>query len=128
MDHEPLAGDPGTERELELANGRDIGAEPLLGEEAQDRHRRERLRPVGDERLGRRRAIGPRLRPQGLLVVDDERRAELAHEVAGPRPTDHELARLDCRRVGHQVVEDCRGGWLHESGMVTLKPVNLLLT
>ena len=35
VDHEPVAGDARAARELELADGRDVGAEPLLGEELQ---------------------------------------------------------------------------------------------
>ena len=56
VDHEPVAGDARAARELELADGRDVGAEPFLGEEPQHRERRERLRAVDDERAGGRRA------------------------------------------------------------------------
>ena len=49
---QPVAVDPGALREGELAERRDVGAEPLLGEQPHHRDVRERLRPVDDERPG----------------------------------------------------------------------------
>ena len=57
-------------------------AEPLLGEEPQHRDRRERLRPVDDERAGGRGGVRASLGAERRLVVDDERRPELAGELA----------------------------------------------
>ena len=57
---EAVAGDarpPG--RSADLAERRDVGAEPLLGEEPQERDARERLRPVADERHPARRCGTP---------------------------------------------------------------------
>ena len=76
--HQPRSVEPRAERERELACGRDVGADALLGKEPQHRDRRERLRPVGDERVRRGRAIRARLVAERRLVVDDERRPELA--------------------------------------------------
>ena len=89
---EPLVGNPGRARERDLAERGDVGAEPFLREHAQQRDVREGLRPVGDERAGRRGAIRARLRAKGLLAVDDERRAELLGEGRGGDAAERELA------------------------------------
>ncbi len=77
----------------ELAGGRDVGAEPFVGEEPQDRERREGLRPVDDERVGCALAVGAGLLAQRQLVVDDERRPELARELAGPQAAQQRARR-----------------------------------
>ena len=77
VDHELLARDASTERELELADRRDVGAETLLGEEPEHCDRGERLGAVHDQGAGRGRAVGARLRAQRHLVVDDHGGAEL---------------------------------------------------
>ena len=95
VDHHALAGNAGAQRELELTDGRDVCADALFGEQPQHRDRRERLRPVGDERAGRGRRVGARLGAQGRLVVDDDRRPEFARELARADPAERELAVLD---------------------------------
>ena len=128
VDHEPVAGDAGTPRELELADGRDVRAEPLLGEELQHRHRRKRLRAVDDERAGGRRGVRASLGVERRLVVDDDRRPELAGELRRAHAAEHELAVLDAGGVGKQFAEGAVGQWLHAKPIVTLRAVNLLLT
>jgi len=103
VDHEPLAGDPCAEREFELADGRDVGAEALLRQELQHRDGRERFRAVNDQRAGRRLAIRPGLRPQRCVVVDDDRRSELARELGG---LDATRARARRPRRGRYQGED----------------------
>ena len=80
----PLAGDAGGLRERELAERRDVGADTLVGEHAQQRDVRERLRPVDDERARRGFAVRARLRADRLLAVDEERRPVLRREPASP--------------------------------------------
>ena len=128
VDHEPVAGDAGAARELELADRRDVRAEALLGEELQHRDRREGLRAVDDERAGRRRGVRARLGVERRLVVDDDRRPELAGELRGAHAAEHELAVLDAGGVGKQFAEGAVGQWLHAKPIVTLRAVNLLLT
>ena len=62
---------PRARREGELAECRDVGTEALVREHPQERDIRERLRPVHDERPGRGVAVGPSLRPDRLLAVDE---------------------------------------------------------
>ena len=50
---EPLSGHAGPQRELELAEGRDVGAHALVREQPQDGSVRKRLDPVDEERVGR---------------------------------------------------------------------------
>ena len=80
VEEDPVAADAGRLRERELAERRDVGADALLGEDAQDRDVRERLRPVDDERARRRVGVRARLGAERLLAVDDERRAVLGRE------------------------------------------------
>ena len=86
----------------ELAERRDVGADALLGEEAQQRDVRERLRAVDDERLGRRPPVERAPLAQGLLAVDDERRAEVLRRARrrGTPPTVKRAVR-DGRRAGN---------------------------
>ena len=76
-------GIPARTRERQLTERRDVGAEPFLAEQAQQREVGERLGAVGDERVRRRAAVGARLRAQGRLAVDEQRRAVLGGELAG---------------------------------------------
>ena len=99
VDDDLVAAEPGRARERELAGRGDVGADPLLAQEAQDGHVGERLRAEGDVPAGRRVAQRPRPRPQRLLAVDDERGAELRRELRCANPTEHELAPLDTCRV-----------------------------
>ena len=87
VDDEPLAIEPGAQRERELACGGDVGAEALLGEQPQHRDRRERLRPVRDQRIRGGRAVRACLVAQRHLVVDDERRPELGRASSVARHT-----------------------------------------
>ncbi len=61
VDDEPVAADAGAAGELELAEGRDVGAEPFLAEQPEHRDRREGLRAVDDQGIGRGGAVRPRL-------------------------------------------------------------------
>ena len=103
VDHQPLGRDAGVLREAQLAEGRHVGAEPLVGEQAQDRDVRERLRPVDDECVRRRGPVRPCARPDRLLAVDDERRAELVRERRRAGAADRQLAVDDLRRVGEEL-------------------------
>ena len=82
VDHEPFARQARAKRELELADRRNVGAKTFFGEQAQHGDRRERLRPVGDQRSRRRFEVRPCLPTQRRLVVDDHRRPELPRERA----------------------------------------------
>ena len=115
-------------RATELADRRDVGAEALLGEEPEHGDRRERLRPVGDERAGRRREVRLCLPAERRLVVDDEGRPELTGELRDPRAAEDQLAVRDGGAVRQEVEQRGVGGWLHPGVMVTLSGVNLLLT
>src|SRR5262249_25072080 len=66
-------------------------------------HVRERLRPVADERVGRRGPVGTRPRTDRHLVVDEERRAELAREVGRRDAAERERAVLDPGGVGEEL-------------------------
>src|SRR5581483_11715224 len=90
-------------RERELAERRDVGADALLGEDAEDRDVRERLRPVDDECTRRRARIRTRLRTDRLLAVHDERRAVLRGEPLRGHAADRERAALDARRIREQL-------------------------
>src|SRR5207302_257511 len=81
------------------AEGRDVGADALLTEQAEQRDVRERLRPVDDQRVGRRAGVSAGAGAERRLAVDDERRAELVRELRGPHAADGELARLDGDRL-----------------------------
>jgi hypothetical protein len=92
---QPLALDPRPERERQLAEGRDVRAEALLGQEPHQRDVRERLRPVDHERLGRGPLEQPRALAQRVLRVDDERRSEAFRQLRGRDPVDRQHPGLD---------------------------------
>jgi hypothetical protein len=100
---ELVGGNTCAQRKLELAERRDVGADPLLGQEAQERDARKRFRPVDDDRLRRGRPVRPRPRAQRLLAVDDERRPEPLGELGGANAADRELAVLDRRGIREEV-------------------------
>ena len=124
VDDEALARDAGAQSECELAGRRDVGAETLLCEEPQERQRGEGLRAVHDEGVRSSLVVGASLAEQRQLVVDDERRPELAGELAGGYAAQHELAVREGGGVGQQRQKR----WLHQESMVTLTGVNVLLT
>ena len=101
--HEPFSVDPRAQGERELAGGGDVGAEPFLGEQPQQRDRRERLRPVHDERSGAACAVRASLVSQRLVVVDDEGRAVAARELRRAHAADDELAVVDAGGIGKQL-------------------------
>ena len=103
MDDECVACDPGRLGEAELPEGRNVGADPLLGEELHDRDVREGLRPVDDGRAGRRLAVGAGPGAERYLVVDDEGAAVLAHELGGRDAAERERAILEAGRVGEEL-------------------------
>ncbi len=128
VDDEPVAGDAGTPRELELADRGDVGAEPLLAEQPKDGDRRERLRPVDDQRVRRGGAIRARLRAQRRLVVHHERRTEPARELRRRHAPEHEVRACDGGPVGKEPVKGRSHGWIAHVSMVTLTHMNLLLS
>ena len=77
MHDDPFGIEAGARRELQLAQGRDVRAEPLLGEEPKQGQVRECLDAVDNERVGRSLPVRLRRGAKGLLAVDDERRSEL---------------------------------------------------
>ena len=95
--------EPGRARERELAERRDVGAEPFLGEQPQHRDVRERLRPVDDERARSRGAEGAGALAQRLLAVDDERRAEARGELGRRDPAERELAVAIAAELGEEL-------------------------
>ena len=88
VEEDPAGVHPRLERERELAQGRDVGADALFGEQPEERDVRERLRAVDDLRAGRGSRVRAGLGADGLLAVDDERRAVLVREVGGGDAAD----------------------------------------
>ena len=69
--------EPGVQRDVQLAAGRDVEVEPLLGDEPRHRGAEERLARVRDRRRHRSASAYSRQRAaQLVLVVDVQRRAE----------------------------------------------------
>ena len=99
VEDEPAAGEAGGLREAKLAERRDVGADPLLGEDPHHREIRERFRPVDDRRLGRGLAVGTGTGAQRRLVVDEERAPVLADEVRGGDAAEREASILEPGRV-----------------------------
>ena len=97
MEDDPLAGNARGPRERELAEGGDVGAHVLFREQPEQGDIRERLRPVDEDRTRRRLAIRAHLAPDGLLAVDDERRAVPVRQLARAKTTQHQLAAFDQR-------------------------------
>ena len=93
VQHDLRAADAGAARERELAERRGLGAEPLLREHAQHGDVGERLHAVEDGSVAGRLPVRARPRSQGLLAVDDERRA-----VRRPRATSPRRRRAATRR------------------------------
>ena len=81
MDDQTVAVHPRAPREGELAERRDVCAEPLVCEEPEDPDARERLDAVDDERVRVDAPVGAGLRDECLAAVDDERRAESLGEL-----------------------------------------------
>ena len=108
VEDEPVAGNACAQRELQLTERRDVGAEPFRGEEPQQRDVRERLRPVHDERVRFHARVRARARENGVPAVDDERRAELAGECRRADAADDQLAVLDGGRVGEELDQPVR--------------------
>ena len=94
MHDEALRRNAGLAGEGELTKRRDVGADALLGQEAQDGDVRERLCPVDHERVGSGPAIRARLRADRLLAIDDERSSVLLGEVGRSEPAERQLAGL----------------------------------
>ncbi len=94
---QPLAADPGPPCERELAQRRDVGADPLLGEQAHDRDVGKGLRPEDDERPGSGAQEHPCALPERRLGVDDERRPETVRELGHTQPFELQHARRDPR-------------------------------
>ena len=90
-----LARDARPLREGELAECGDVRSEPLLGEQAHQRHVREGLRPIDDERPRDGALEHPRPCAQRLFGVDDERRPEPLRQVGCGDPVELEHARSD---------------------------------
>ena len=100
---EPLAGQPGKQRELELAEGRDVRAQPFGSEQLEHGRVRERLDPVDDQRVRRSAPVRPGGADDRALLVDDERRAVLGGEGLQPDPAHRQLAVHDRGRLGEEL-------------------------
>ena len=131
VEEQAVAGEPGRARERELAERRDVGADALLGEHAQQLDVRERLRPVDDQRVRRGVAVGARLRAQRLLAVDEERRPVLVRE-----PRDGHAAERRARRPSIRALSGksssmpgvCTIGGADPARLLQSEPVTELLT
>ena len=129
MHDEPVGRDRRGEREPQLAEGRDVGADALLTEQAEQRDVRERLRSEDDQRVGRGAGVRAGARAKGRFAEDDERRAELVRKRRRASAADGELARLDGdglweererRRRGHVRIVHAVGRRVSCGGNVTL--------
>jgi hypothetical protein len=114
-----LAGHTGSERVLELAERRDVGAEPFISEQPQQRDVGERLGAIEDQRIGRSLAVGPGEREDRPLAIGDERRPVLVRESRGRNAADRELAPLDRGAVGE---EPKQAQSVHQSSIVSASP------
>jgi len=103
MEHEPVAGHAGSQRELELAECGDVRAHSLGGEQAEQGDVRECLRPVDDERVTFHARVRARTRKNGVTAIDNERRPEVTRECGRTHAADDELAVVDGGRVGKQL-------------------------
>jgi len=103
VEDQPLCGNAGTQRELQLAQCRHVRTEPLGREQPQEGDVREGLRPVDDERPRVHTRVRARPRENSIPAVHDERRAELLRELRRPHAAEHELAALDGSRVGEEL-------------------------
>ena len=92
VDDEPVARQSRGLRERELAERRDVRAEPLFGEQAQEGHVRERLRAVDDQRVARGPTKESRALAERALAVDDKGRSELVGQGACRHAGDLESA------------------------------------
>ena len=95
VEEDPVARQACRQRVGELAQGGHVGADALVGEHLQERHVRERLRPVDDERARRRLPVGAGLGADRLLAVDDERRAVVGGEALGRQAAEAQGATVD---------------------------------
>ena len=127
--HDPVRRDIGGEREAQLTERRDVGAETFLDEHAEQRDVRERLRSEDDQRVGRGAGVRAGARAKGRFAEDDERRAELVRKRRRASAADGELARLDGdglreererRRRGHVRIVHAVGRRVSCGGNVTL--------
>jgi hypothetical protein len=98
-----LGGHPGLQSEGQLAECRDVRAEPLGGEEAQQRDVRERLDAVGDQRACRRGQVRGGAGTERLLAVDEERRAVFLSECRGRYAANGQLAALERGALGEEL-------------------------
>ena len=84
--------EPGGERDRQLAGGRDVAPESLLGQHPRQRRARQRLRREvhvgGGMSRGERLQVLARRRPQSLLVRHERRRAELGRHVGERHAAD----------------------------------------
>ena len=108
---ERVARDAGPLREPKLAERRDVGAEPFLGEQLHDRHVRERLRAVGEQRVGRGGPVRACARPNRRLAEDEQRRPVLPRQLGRANPAELELALVHGRGLGKELEhrQDCHG-------------------
>ena len=100
------------QRVHQLAGPGDVAAQALLGDRAQDRRARERLRGEDGQRVAPARgqlvAVLARPLAQRALVDHVGRRAELGREVAQPAAADDELAAVVHGRARREEIEDGR--------------------
>jgi hypothetical protein len=108
--HDQLcAGEPRGARERELTRRGDVGADPLLAQEAEHCDVGERFRAVEDApALAGGASQPPSLCAERLLAVDDERRPEALRELVGGETAEPQLAAFDTRGLR----EELEHGWI----------------
>ena len=95
VEDDSVGRDAPVEREPQLAERRDVGAETFTREESQQRDVRKRLRSVDDESLRVDRLVLARTFDQRPLAVHDERRAVLVRQSGRADPAEDELSVFD---------------------------------
>ena len=113
VEDEPFGGHPGMQGDMEFAARRHIEVHTLLVGQLRHRRAEERLRGVGDAVAEDRHGV-PAAIAQMLLVVDEQRRAELGGEVDDVAAADVEAPVDDVGRVG----QEAEGKRLHDGAYI----------
>ena len=101
--HQSIGGNAGGHRHVELASGGHVEPEALGMHESGHRPAEERLGGVDDVARSERPDRLPATVPEVVLVVDEQRRAELGRQVTDPDAADLEMSVVgDGGRVGKQ--------------------------
>ena len=99
---QPVALDPGTAGERQLAQRGHVRAEPFLGEQAHQRDVRKGLRPVDDKCVRNGPLEHPRALAQRVLRIDHERRPEPLCQLRHGHSVELQHARRDPGSAGEQ--------------------------